>query len=291
MKETIPIYNINNLSGQSPTNPAIFFTQHQISNPVSSINIPYRSNYYGIGLCTKGKATLKANLETYPVEKNCIITMSPPVIKQWVHLAADYETMAVFFTKDFFIKKNPNKNYLDTFSFFDPNAKHVSQFSDNQAKTINIILKNIQAKLNEQHPYKYEIASNLIEILLFETAAVYDKENFISYYKQTRSEQLTTEFKKSVCAHFAQERSVQFYASLLFVSPKHLTEVVKQETGKSAKEWIDELVILEAKVLLQNPTLSIANIADRLSFANQAVFGKFFKNLTDLSPLAYRQSL
>lgn len=291
MKKTIPTYDITNLSGETVTGIDIFFTEHRISNPGLSINVPYRSNYYGVGLCVAGKATLKANLETYTVEKNCIVSMSPPVIKQWMNMSADYKTLAVFFTRDFFLKQNSNRNYPESFAFFEPNAQHVSTFNLDQTVIIKTLLNNIRRKLTEQHPYKNEILRNLVEILLFEIAAVYNKENFSSSYKKTRSEQLTFEFKESVCLHFARERSVQFYADKLFVTPKHLTEVVKEQTGKSAKEWIDELVILEAKVLLQNPALTIANIADSLTFTDQAVFGKFFKNLTGLSPLAYRQSL
>lgn len=291
MKQSIPVYNITNLAGENISGVDIFYTEHQISNPGLSINIPYRSNYFGIGLCVAGKATLKANLESYSIEKNCIISMSPPVIKQWMNMSADYKTLAVFFTKDFFIKNNTNRNYPESFPFFEPNAKHVSAFNPEQATVIKTLLENIQSKLNDLHPYRYEIARSYIEILLFEIAAVYNQENFSSSYKQTRSEQLSFEFKKLVCIHFASERSVQFYADKLFVTPKHLTEVIKQQTGKSAKEWIDELVVLEAKVLLQNASLTIAKIADMLTFTDQATFGKFFKNLTGTSPLAYRQSL
>lgn len=84
---------------------------------------------------------------------------------------------------------------------------------------------------------------------------------------------------------------MRFYASLLHVTPKHLSEVVKAQTGRTAGEWIDQSVILEAKVLLQQKELSISQVADALHFSDQSVFGKFFKVNTGVSPLAYRQSL
>lgn len=290
MRKAIPVYDINNLSGQSASSPHIFFSDHQIINPGSSINIPYRSNYFGIGICVAGKAMLKANLDLYHVEKHCIIAMSPPVIKQWVHMSADYKTMAVFFTRDFFLKGALHNDQLDNFPFFDPNANHVSKYGTQGAKIVKKLLDDIRVKLSGTHTYKYEIVRNLLGVLLFEMAALYDRQNFRSFHAQTRSEQLAIEFKKLVCLHYAKERSVQYYADLLFVTPKHLTEVVKQHTGKPAKEWIDELVILEAKVLLRNTSLTVASIADALSFTDQATFGKFFKNNAGASPLAYRQS-
>ncbi len=286
--KNIPVYSLVSLSGNTGI-PDVSFKEHQISNPDLLINIPYRSNYFGIGICVAGETTLQANLETFTVEKNCVIAMSPPVIKQWGKMSEDYKTYTVLFTKDLFVRNNGGNIFLDGFAFFEPNARHVWPVSKQQTKKIRSLLKDIQRRLNSVHPYRTEIAKSLITILLFEIAAMYNNAAFPVSYKQTRSEQLVADFKKLMCTHFHKERSVSFYAKLLFVTPRHLTEVVKKETGRPAKEWIDELIILESKVLLQDPSVSIAAIADALNFADQSVFGKFFKNLTGLSPLAYRQ--
>lgn len=291
MKNNIPTYNIETLSGQTAKSPDIFFADHQINNQNLSFNIPYRSSYFGIGICIDGEATLKANLEQYRIENNCIIAMSPQIIKQWIKRSEKYKTKAVFFTKEFLIQNNTDKNYLDSFAFFKPNARHVIKFDNHQAEIAKSLLQNIQGKLNSSHPYKFEIVRSLITILLFEISSAYNQENFKSFHKKTRSEQIASEFKKLVSLNFEKERSVSFYANLLFISPKHLTEIIKNETGKSAKEWIDELVILEAKILLQDTSLTIKNIADNLNFRDQFIFGKFFKNLTGISPLSYRQSM
>jgi AraC family transcriptional regulator, transcriptional activator of pobA len=149
----------------------------------------------------------------------------------------------------------------------------------------------IKEKVNATQPYKTEIIKNLICIILYEISNIYNEQVVPAVYKQTRGQELTMEFKKLVCTHFRKERSVSYYASLLFVTPKHLTETIKAETGKTAGEWIDETVILEAKILLQEPNFSIAKIADTLHFTDQSGFGKFFKNLTNLSPMGYRESL
>jgi AraC family transcriptional regulator, transcriptional activator of pobA len=290
MYKNIPTFNIKSLSGQSTENPEVFFADHSNSNNLT-LNIPYRSNYFGIGVCEDGDAVLKANLETYKIEKSSIITMSPEIIKEWIHFTADYKVSAVFFTKEFFIKNSIDKNFLDRFDFFECNAQHVTRFNHQQTHSITTHLKKIKEKINSSHPYKHEIIRSLITILLYEIAPIYNKHYFPSIHKQTRSEQIAFEFKKLVSLHFTKERSVTYYAELLFLSPKHLTEIIKIQTGKSAKERIDELVILESKVLLQDQGLTIARIADSLNFNDQSTFGKFFKNLTGVSPIAYRQNL
>jgi AraC family transcriptional activator of pobA len=117
MEKTIPTYNINTLSGQNETSPDVFFIDQQFSFENSPLDVPYRSNYFGVGICLRGKARLKANLETYNVEQNSIVAMSPQIVKQWVSRSDDYQMIAVFFTKEFLIQNIGNTNFLDHFPF------------------------------------------------------------------------------------------------------------------------------------------------------------------------------
>jgi AraC family transcriptional regulator, transcriptional activator of pobA len=291
IKNNIRTIQIDTIAGNKSPNAQVFFANDQADFQRNQIQKPYRSNYYGIGLCQSGKATLNANLDTYTIAKDCMISLSPQVVKQWMMRSKDYQTLAIFFTKEFFIQNNTDRNILDNFSFFDANAKHVIKINKEYVNKINQVLQEIQYVINSANAYKNEIVRSYIQIILYEISALYNQDNFKAIYKQTRGVQITDEFKRQLNMHFIQQRSVQFYAELLFITAKHLTETIKNETGKSAKEWIDEMVVLEAKVLLQDNSLSIANIADSLHFADQSTFGKYFKNLTGISPVAYKQSL
>ena len=64
----------------------------------------------------------------------------------------------------------------------------------------------------------------------------------------------------------------------------------RTSTGKSASQWIDDYVVLEAKTLLKSTNLTILQISEELHFANQSFFGKYFKQHTGLSPMRYRRS-
>jgi AraC-like DNA-binding protein len=98
------------------------------------------------------------------------------------------------------------------------------------------------------------------------------------------------EFMKLVHENFRQERAVGFYAKSLFISPKYLSLIIKEVTGKSAAAWIDERVILEAKNLLKFSGKNVQQIAYELNFNNQSSFGKYFKHLTGMSPTAFQRS-
>ena len=109
--------------------------------------------------------------------------------------------------------------------------------------------------------------------------------------KFTIREDLLIRFIKLLNLRFKEERTVQYYASHLFVTPKHLTKTIKEITDKTCSEIINEMVIIEAKILLDNHTFSIGNIADELHFSDQFFFSKFFKNHTGISPSDYKATL
>ena len=83
---------------------------------------------------------------------------------------------------------------------------------------------------------------------------------------------------------------MSFYARQLNITPKYLSSVVKEVSGKTAAKWIDESVILEAKSLLKYSGMSIQEIAYCLNFPNQSFFGKYFRSHTGMTPSAYRMS-
>ena len=107
---------------------------------------------------------------------------------------------------------------------------------------------------------------------------------------RSRRSGYVSDFIKLVHEHHTRERSVGFYAGKLFISPKYLSLLVKEATGRSAAEWIDEFVILEAKNLLRFSGKNVQQVSYELNFANQSSFGKYFKHLTGMSPTEYQRS-
>lgn len=88
--------------------------------------------------------------------------------------------------------------------------------------------------------------------------------------------------------NFRKERFLEFYADQLEISTKHLTRIVKENTGYSPTEWITRHVILEAKVMLSSSTLNIQQISQELNFPSQSFFGKYFKKVVGVSPKEFR---
>lgn len=105
---------------------------------------------------------------------------------------------------------------------------------------------------------------------------------------RNRQRAMYEQFMLLLNKHHCQEHSIKFYADQICISPKYLSAVIKQISGRSAAEWIDEYVILEAKNLLRYSTMNIQEIAYYLNFSTQSFFGKYFKHLTGMTPGQYR---
>ena len=146
---------------------------------------------------------------------------------------------------------------------------------------------------NKEDMYRREVVMGLMQGFFFELCNIFNSyapDSSAVVKSKSRKEYIFERFYESLIQSYQSERSVKFYADQLCLTPKHLSGVVKEISGKTVGEWIDELVILEAKALLNSSSMNIQEIADRLNFANQSFFGKYFKHYTGMSPKEYRKS-
>jgi len=140
------------------------------------------------------------------------------------------------------------------------------------------------------------IASNLTSAMFYQLVQFFHKRIAGEIVEQTHGKSIgrrhdyVREFVRLVHRHYVRERSVSFYADRLFVSPKYLSLLVKEATGRSAAKWIDEFVLMEAKNMLRFSGKNIQQVAYALNFSTQSSFGKYFKHLTGMSPTEYQKS-
>ena len=100
---------------------------------------------------------------------------------------------------------------------------------------------------------------------------------------------LKEHFRHLLHQHCREQHEVSFYAEQLCVTPDYLSKVMRNFSGRSAVKWINHSLIMEAKILLRKPEMTIQTIAETLHFSDQSAFGKFFKKHTGMSPLSYRK--
>jgi AraC family transcriptional activator of pobA len=250
---------------------------------------PYRSDGYIVGICTRGTAQVEVNLQVYEARPDAMLLATPFHVLRIYNSSEDFLCRFIVFSKAFLTENSVNSHFLESFSYFKSTSLPVIYLDSADAKMILDIYLLIQQKLErEGHPYHVEISRSILITLLYEVQAAYEKQHSIVKGKQTRKQELNMLFQDMVFQHYKEHRSVQYYADALFVSPKHLTETIKEVTGRTAGEWIDDAVVLEAKVLLRNHDISIARVAEDIHFPDQSSFGKYFKKHAGMSPSDYR---
>lgn len=104
----------------------------------------------------------------------------------------------------------------------------------------------------------------------------------------TQYEKYVLDFIQMLRRDYRRERQVKYYAGKMCLTPKYLSAIIRQQTGKTANEWIDMLVMREAKAMLKSTTMTILQISSELHFPDQSAFGKYFKQHEGISPKEYR---
>ena len=254
-------------------------------------NHPIRIDAVVLTLCTKGGFTACINLRDHRVEENSLLMISPDQIVQTKEITKDFSGL--------FIAVSPS--FIDrTFKPLKELLPFMLYIKDNSSIQLTPEEFNILAKYHSflwdkvktvDNIYRKEITKGILSSLFYEIYNIISRKAIVNTsHNTTRKEEIFKLFMKEVTENFKQERSVSFYASKLCLTPKHLSGVVKEVSGKTAGECIDGLVILESRALLKSTELSIQEIAEHLNFANQSFFGKYFKHFVGISPKKYRQS-
>jgi len=288
MPDRIPTYQLDAFAAGPADAAQFFFPEYGAARPPLPLHQPYRGDYYKISLCLRGTAELNINLVPHVVTPGCLILATPDVIKQWQRLSPDYEALSVFFTKDFITANNAATGRL---GFLVAPPAYVLPLAAAAAASVAASFCFLEQKYRTSSAQRTPILQGILSSLLHEIGGFYDaadQPRAAAPGRPARGPQLAAAFRQLVRAHCPVARSVAFYAAALCVTPKHLTEQVRAATGRPARAWIAEAVVLEAKALLQNPALTIGQVATSLAFADQFAFSRFFKSSTGLSPTAYR---
>ena len=156
------------------------------------------------------------------------------------------------------------------------------------AKHLLMKMREIIGYLHSDHIYKGEVLRMLYSIFLLD---LQNAQQRAILHRQTpqRVEEIFIGFIRLLPRYFAEHHDIPFYASKLNISPVYLSRVVRQVTGRTVVDYINQMLLMEASFLLQTSQLSIAQIADRLHFADTPSFSKFFSRLNGMSPKEFRK--
>ena len=252
----------------------------------------FRSDFLTVLLLVKGELTFSLNLEEYTAKQNSLVIVAPHAIKKVAAVSKESVVSGVNFTIEFLTAIGMTKNAVEVLDYFSSQFSPHWKLDRKDASSVQLFIKQLNNRVNtlNEHVYGRELLYHTFYIFLYELYGLSKKYAVPILHHVTRKENLVKNFTQLVQKEFKLQRNVTTYAEQLHITPKYLTETVKEITGKTASEIIDDFVLLEAKLLLDDPALSIAEIADELHFSDQSFFGKYFKRHSGLSPKEYRHS-
>lgn len=261
--------------------------------PLELFRFPTRINAFGVVFCSKGSITAIANLKHLVIGPRSIFLCPPGTIVQ----VESEKDVAVHFSlseKEFIQRMNIDLNQF-LYLFLAVRENPCLLLDEEEWEEVNYSLEELfkEGRSHRKDPISIEIMRQLFRTSAYRLCRIIDRRLAHQAEEIAARDRKITYFNKfldELSKHYMHARNVGFYAERLHLTPKYLTTLLRTTTGRTATEWIDEYVVLEAKNLLKHSPMNIQEIAYYLNFSNQSFFGRYFKQHTGMTPSAYRSS-
>ena len=248
--------------------------------------IPIRFNYYALFLRMKGETKRTINQFEYTIRPQSLQLLNPGTIYSFEELSEESKTYVLLFSKKFIGEGCLSPEIQDALlDFHRINQRDVCLGSTQFAQAV-FLYEQLNSELRARNNDYKTVSKILIYQLLFLLKR--EKLNAGAKQKYTRAEQICSEFLILIETHFWTKKTVKAYAEILGITPKHLTETVKETLPYSALSCIHIRMIKEIQYLLSFSEMPIKQIAYALHFDTLSQFGRFFKRHEGISPKAYR---
>lgn len=246
----------------------------------------YRHHYFEISLEASACCSFQVDSFRLPLQGNRLTIIAPNRLQtNQVHndVSEPASGFSMFFDQDFLGVQINQLAFTKDFNFLQPDFSPSFQLSNKQLHELITLFNFIKYEQNEYGSKSEDVIRSLIRVI-FEKTNVLQR----TQVKKMVYSPLVSQFLSLCNQSFLTIHTVKEYASVLSVTPKHLSEMVKEQTGKTVLETIHALQIGYAKGLLLQTNLSVKQIAFELGFYNPEYFNVFFKKQTGKTPNQFR---
>ncbi len=248
---------------------------------------PHRKQVYDFLFLTKGTTRRSKALNPYQIGENTFFFLPAYQITNHDFMSEDTEGYYCHFNFDVFTNHLPQHNILRDFPFLQFIGNPIVHIDEATKPFLLNILQRLEVEYKKERLENFDIITVYLLALFTELKRFYTPS--VSAKKNTAL-MITQNFKDALSRHIYEKQKVIEYADMLAVSPNHLNKCVKSATGQSAQDLLNDMILLEAKVLLKQTDMQINEIAYKLSQQNHSDFSRFFKSKTGMTPKEYKQS-
>ena len=289
VKNTIPVYDICTLSENALLHDELIaepFEAYLASHP--DLYFPHRHSFFHLVLFTGGSGTHTIDFEEFTVTPGQVYFMIPGQVHTW-NFDGTPEGYIINFSEHLFHQFLADAQYPRQFSFFKGIAtESVLQLPANvQTEAIGLIETMIR-ELGSDRPYRNDLVRCALVELFIAISRV--KEPTATGREPLHNQLVLQNFLQLTDKYFAEKRLPKEYAALLYITPNHLNALCQDLLGTSAGEIIRNRILLEAKRLLVNLEVNVAEIAVKLNFTDSSYFTKFFRKYAGVTPEEFRKA-
>lgn len=260
------------------------------------LNIPLRLNGMLVLLIHRSHIRIQINTDSHKLEEGDVMVIRPGTLINFTDIERPCEFSFLFISSAFLQEINIDINSMEFRSILSRPRSAMRLTSDETAvlsKYFDLLGSNTSG--NAQNDFAPRIARTLLSAMVYEMlrfslsriADVPREAENEGAETQSRSQNYVYRFMQLLQVHYYRERTLDFYARQLCITPKYLSMITREVTGQTASEWINRVVILEAKNMLRFSDKNIQEVAYALNFPSQSAFGKYFKRVTGQSPRRY----
>lgn len=254
------------------------------------IAIPNRHRYFAVIWIQKSSGIHFIDFEEYPVKNNQLFFINPGQV-HLLRLTSLPDGRVLLFTEDFLCRTGIEPDFLiKTDLFFVYNTPPFIEIGQELAGKLEQITTNLETESQRKKVFSEEIIRTQVKLFLLHCSR-FKKENTSLSQAPHRYTEWVQSFQFLLENHYKEWHKVHHYAEKIAITSNHLNDVIRKNTGKTAKEWIQNRIILEAKRNAYFTNTSLKEIAYGVGFNDPAHFSKFFKNCVGKSFTKFRESL
>ncbi|MFT5647409.1 MAG: AraC-like DNA-binding protein [Aureispira sp.] len=279
---------------EKPLHPLITIIRDWPAVDFDFSNIKITSDLYLIGLKGNVKGAFKYGRSSYDYEEGTLAFLAPNQVLTFDESdkSSDKGGWSIIFHSDL-IRKSELGKTIKGYSFFDYDVNEALHVAEKEKQMLATLVQLIETELEQNiDKHSQELMIMNLESILKYCRRYYDRQ---FYTRTNQSKDLVLRFEAYLETYFTTANLVEMglptvtqCGKALHLSGSYLSDLLKLETGKSAKDHIHSYIIEKAKTLLLNSNTSVGHIAYELGFEYPQHFSKLFKSKTGTNPSEYR---
>lgn len=261
---------------------------HGIADVVRFLSVegqPYRLTEGRVVYFRAGTLRLRINLRELEFKAGDFLVVSPGTVFEFLYISSDLDLAMLAFSNSLmesWQKEELLQVYLQGRLFL-----HLS-LTEQESRRMEQIFALLWEVVHDR-PFPKESVQSLISLVFHQTDGFRGRELEAGKQKRSRQEEVFNRFLELVNKYAVHERSCAFYADRLCLTSRYLSTLIRQASGRTVMDWVNEAVMQEAKLMLYYTDKLVYQIADELNFPNASFFCKYFRRMTGMTPKDYRQ--